>query len=70
MTINKQYLEIFGHWSKNDYLTGNQLLIEALALRELSESSLGIELNRRYELALLHADLKVWAIKVKEIIES
>ncbi len=70
VTINKQYLEIFGRSSKNDNFTGNQLLIEALALQELSESSLRIELNRRYELALLHADLKVWAIKVKEIIES
>ena len=70
VTINKQYLEIFGYWTTNSDTSQVSLTSEALALLSFSNKDLIVELDRRYKIALQHADIRLWASKVKNIIDS
>jgi glycosyltransferase involved in cell wall biosynthesis len=70
VTINKQYLAIFGYWTTNSDTSQVSLISEALALLNFSNEDLIVELDRRYKIALQHADIRLWASKVKNIIDG
>ena len=70
MTINKQYLDIFGNWETSSNAGQISLTNEALNLLALSNKDLNIELNRRYKIALQYADIRSWAKKVKNLIDG
>jgi glycosyltransferase involved in cell wall biosynthesis len=70
LTINKQYLDIFGYWATNSDTSQVSLTSEALALLNFSNKDLIVELDRRYKIALQHADIILWASKVKNIIDG
>ena len=70
VTINKQYLDIFGKWETSGNAGQISLTNEALNLLALSNKDLNIELNRRYKIALQYADIRSWAKKVKNLIDG
>ena len=70
VTINKQYLDIFGNWETSSNNGQVNLTSEALNLLALSNKDLNAELNRRYKIALQYADIRLWAKKVKDLIDS
>jgi glycosyltransferase involved in cell wall biosynthesis len=70
VTINKQYLDIFGNWETRSNAGQVNLTSEALNLLALSNGDLNVELNRRYKIALQYADIRLWAKKVKDLIDS
>ena len=70
VTINKQYLDIFGSWTTNSDTSQVSLTSEALILLNFSNKDLIVELDRRYKIALQHADIRLWASKVKNIIDG
>ena len=70
VTINKQYLDIFGNWETSSNAGQISLTNEALNLLALSNKDLNIELNRRYKIALQYADIRSWAKKVKDLIDG
>ena len=70
VTINKQYLDIFGKWKTSSNAGQVSLTNEALNLLALPNKDLNIELNRRYKIALQYADIRSWAKKVKDLIDG
>ena len=70
VTINKQYLDIFGYWTTNSDTSQVSLTSEALTLLNFSNKDLIVELDRRYKIALQHAEIRLWASKVKNIIDG
>jgi glycosyltransferase involved in cell wall biosynthesis len=70
VTINKQYLDIFGNWETSNDAGLVSLTSEASNLLTLSNKDLIVELDRRYKIALQYADIRLWAKKVKDIIDD
>ena len=70
VTINQEYLEIFGRWGNTYRREQINLEREALALFDLSEKDLTDEINRRYELALSDHELSGWIDRLVEILKS
>ena len=64
VTLNPEYIQIFGRWCSDKTLT---LGSEYLALRSLSQSDLRLEIDRRFKVANDHHSLKNW-IKQLELI--
>ena len=70
VTINKQYLDVFGNWETTNNAGQISLTSEAFNLLALSNKDLIVELDRRYKIALQCADIRLWAKKVKDIIDD
>ena len=66
ITINPEYLEIFGTWSNLDEIT---LVDEYTAMRKLTQVELKAELNRRVELAVQNHSLEHWINLLMEILK-
>jgi len=60
ITINKEYLEIFGTWSDYEINRGIDLQIEADSLIMLNTLNLEGELEKRHRIAKEHHDLGNW----------
>ncbi len=66
VTINPEYLEIFGSWSKS---TNPSLKSEYENLRALDKATLNLELERRLTLARENHSLGNWASEIFEILQ-
>jgi glycosyltransferase involved in cell wall biosynthesis len=70
VTINREYLIIFGSWGSGDNSGDLTLESEALALFEMSEADLKREIDRRYELAVSKHEITGWIDRLVKILKS
>jgi len=70
VTINPEYLKIFGSWDLDNSATNCTLTTELENLFSLSEVELQKEVDRRYELAKQDYELKGWGVRVSKILKS
>jgi len=70
VTINPEYLKIFGSWDLKHKSTNHSLTEELKYLFTLSEVELQKEVNRRYELAKQDYELVGWGMRVSKILKS
>ena len=61
VTINPEYIEVFGTWAELNQLS---LESEYLAMRRMAQSEIEVELDRRLDIAKTQHSLKHW---VKEL---
>ncbi len=66
VTLNPEYIHIFGRWCDDKTLT---LGSEYLALRSLSQTDLQFEIDRRYKVAINHHSLKNWIKQLESILK-
>ena len=66
VTINPEYIEIFGRWSKGTDLT---LQNEYLGLTYLSHLELKLEIERRYSIAEKSHSLSNWILRLDSILK-
>jgi hypothetical protein len=66
VTLNPEYIQIFGRWCNDKTLT---LGSEYLALRSLSQTDLQFEIDRRYKVAIDHHSLKNWIKQLESILK-
>jgi len=69
VTINPEYLKIFGSWDLKHKSTNHSLTEELKYLFTLSEVELQKEVNRRYELAKQDYELVGWGMRVSKILK-
>jgi glycosyltransferase involved in cell wall biosynthesis len=67
LTVNSEYRRLFGDWSP---LSSSDLEEQFLALRELDELNLSMELNRRYKIALNHHSSQAWTEKIYYLLNN
>ncbi len=65
VTINPEYINIFGSWSNSDPIS---LISEYRALRLLSFADLNSELKRRHSLALRYHSLTNWVNQLSQLL--
>jgi len=70
VTINPEYLKIFGSWNLEDKSKNHGLSEELKHLFSLSEVELQKEVDRRYELAKQDYELVGWGVRVSKILKS
>jgi len=70
VTINPEYLKIFGSWNLEDKSKNHGLSEELKHLFTLSEVELQKEVDRRYELAKQDYELVGWGMRVSKILKS
>ena len=70
VTINPEYLKIFGSWDLKHKSINHSLTEELKYLFTLSEVELQKEVNRRYELAKQDYELVGWGMRVSKILKS
>jgi len=70
VTINPEYLKIFGSWNLGDKSKNHCLSEELKHLFSLSEVELQKEVDRRYELAKEGYELVGWGVRVSKILKS
>jgi glycosyltransferase involved in cell wall biosynthesis len=70
VTLNPEYLKIFGSWNLNNRSDLNTLDTELDYLMKLSLSELKSEIDRRIEIAQNFYELKGWAQRVSSIMKS
>jgi len=70
LTINKQYLEIFGNWGLEKKGVNTNLIEEINGLLSLSKEDIKIELEKRYQIAQGGFEIKGWTSRVAEILKS
>jgi glycosyltransferase involved in cell wall biosynthesis len=70
VTINPEYLKIFGSWDLEHKSTNHSLTEELKYLFSLSEVELQKEVDRRYELAKQDYELIGWGVRVSKILKS
>jgi len=70
VTINPEYLKIFGSWDLDKSATNSTLTTELENLFSLSEVELQKEVNRRYELAKQDYELVGWGVRISKILRS
>jgi glycosyltransferase involved in cell wall biosynthesis len=70
LTINKQYLEIFGSWNLEKKGVNTTLIEEVNGLLSLSKEEIEIELEKRYQIAQRGFEIRGWASRVAEILKS
>lgn len=70
VTINPEYLKIFGSWNLDDKSKNHGLSEELKHLFSVSEVELQKEVDRRYELAKQDYDLVGWGVRVSKILKS
>jgi glycosyltransferase involved in cell wall biosynthesis len=66
VTINPEYISIFGAWSKIEPVS---LVSEYRAMRSLDFSYLELELNRRHSLALRNHSLTNWITQLSQLLK-
>jgi glycosyltransferase involved in cell wall biosynthesis len=69
ITLNREYLKIFGEWS--DYKLNNRtdLQTEADSLMKLNKSNLDSEIERRYLVAIEQHELQTWIVRLVNILK-
>jgi len=70
VTINKEYLNIFGSWGSSHNYDDLTLESEALALFKLSEDEIKREIDRRYALAVSQHEVTGWVDRLVKILKS
>jgi glycosyltransferase involved in cell wall biosynthesis len=70
VTINPEYLKIFGSWDLENKKKNYSLTEELGHLFSLSEFELQKEVDRRYELAKQDYELVGWGVRVSKILKS
>jgi len=70
VTINPEYLKIFGSWNLEGKSKNHGLSEELKHLFSLSEVELQKEVDRRYELAKQDYELVGWGVRVSKILKS
>lgn len=70
VTINPEYLKIFGSWNLEDKSKNHGLSEELKHLFSLSEVEVQNEVDRRYELAKQDYELGGWGVRVSKILKS
>jgi hypothetical protein len=70
VTINPEYLKIFGSWNLEDKSKNHGLSEELKHLFSLSEVEVLKEVDRRYELAKQDYELVGWGVRVSKILKS
>jgi glycosyltransferase involved in cell wall biosynthesis len=66
ITVNPEYVSIFGAWSKADSIS---LVSEYKAMRSLNSADLELELNRRHSLALENHSLDNWISQLSRLLK-
>jgi glycosyltransferase involved in cell wall biosynthesis len=66
VTLNPEYIEIFGAWDKVRKLT---LVNEYAAFRSLAKQQIEAELDRRLSIAMSHHTLKHWVQELTSLLE-
>ena len=70
ITINREYLNIFGSWGSGDNYDDLTLESEALALFKRSEDEIKREVDRRYALAVAQHEVTGWVERLIKILKS
>jgi len=70
ITINREYLNIFGSWGSGDNYDDLTLESEALALFKMSEDEIKCEVDRRYVLAVSQHEVTGWVDRLVKILKS
>jgi glycosyltransferase involved in cell wall biosynthesis len=70
VTLNAEYLKIFGSWNLNYKSSEHTLLEEVNSLLNLTKIELNAEIDRRYQIAQEFYELEGWAQRVLSIIDS
>ncbi len=70
VTINAEYLEIFGTWSDYGAKEEVDLQVEAELLLELNISTLEAEIEVRHKIAHAHHDLQRWIVNLVGILKN
>ena len=70
VTINPEYIKIFGSWDKNNRLNEYTLLEELHCLLNLTKEELNTELDRRYQVAQKDYELEGWARRVITVVDN
>ena len=66
LTLNPEYIQIFGRWCNDKTLT---LGSEYIALRSLSQTDLQLEIDRRFKVANDNHSLKNWIEQLDSILK-
>jgi len=70
VTINREYLNIFGSWGSSHNYEDLTLESEALALFKMSEGDIKFEIDRRYALAVSQHEVTGWVDRLVKILKS
>jgi len=70
VTINREYLNIFGSWGSGHNYNDLTLESEALALFKMSEDDLKREIDKRYALAVSQHEVTGWVDRLVKILKS
>jgi len=70
VTINREYLNIFGSWGSGHNYNDLTLESEALALFKMSEDDLKREIDRRYALTVSQHEVTGWVGRLVKILKS
>jgi glycosyltransferase involved in cell wall biosynthesis len=70
VTINREYLNIFGSWGSGGNYEDLTLESEVLALFKMSEEDIKREIDRRYALAVSQHEVTGWVDRLVKILKS
>jgi glycosyltransferase involved in cell wall biosynthesis len=70
ITINREYLNIFGSWESSHTYDDLTLENEALVLFKMSEDEIKREVDRRYALAVAQHEVTGWVDRLVKILKS
>ena len=70
VTINREYLNIFGSWGSSHNYDDLTLESEALVLFKMSEDEIKREVDRRYALAVAQHEVTGWVDRLVKILKS
>ncbi len=70
ITINREYLNIFGSWRSGDNYEDLSLESEAWALFKMSEDDIKREIDRKYALAVSQHEITGWVDRLVKILRS
>ena len=70
VTINREYLTIFGSWGSSHNYDDLTLESEALVLFKMSEDEIKREVDRRYALAVAQHEVTGWVDRLVKILKS
>jgi hypothetical protein len=70
ITINNEYLKIFGFWHQRNQPESDFLEKELTKLLTLSESELQAEVDRRYEIAVGNHEISGWVDRLVSVLSG
>lgn len=70
VTINREYLNIFGSWGSSHNYDDLTIESEALVLFKMSEDEIKREVDRRYALAVVQHEVTGWVDRLVKILKS